>query len=203
MMQNKDKIKFNYNDSSSANFYNINTSSVNYFNQKEDTVKKTNFDYHQLPKAYLCDNNKSNALRSEFIKNQTKIIECDITDLPNTFFSDENIKLINKKLISEVFKNTNGEYKIKPQSSEQLLIIMRYVFVEYARHLPYDIKGQINELNCRVVNEILPNVITNAQQHIGYLRDIEKIREPLPLPISTKYTSNSKTLPSIAKILNF
>jgi len=203
MMQ--DKINFDYNTSDSPNFYNINTNSVNYFNQKEDVLKKTNFDYHQLPKAYLCDNNKSNALRSEFIKNQTKTIECNITELPNTFFSDENIKLINNKLILEVFKNTNGEYKIKPQSHEQLLIVMRYVFLEYARHLPYDIKGQINELNCRVVNEILPNVITNAQQHIGYLKDIEKIREPLPLPISTKYTinTNSKTLPSITKILNF
>lgn len=200
-MQNKDKIKFDYDDS--ANFYNINTSSVNYFNQKEDITMGTNFDYHQLPKAYLCDNNKSNSLRSEFIKNQTKIIECDITELPNTFFSDDNITTINTKLISAVFKNTNGVYKIRPQSSEQLLIVMRYVFLEYARHLPYDIKGQINELNCRVISEILPNVITNAEQHIGYLRDIEKIREPLPLPISTKYTANSKTLPSITKVLNF
>ena len=202
MIQNNN-IKFNYDDNSS-NFYNINTSAVNYFNQKDDVLKKTNFDYHQLPKAYLCDNNKSNAMRSEFIKNQNKIIECNITELPNIFYSDENITLINKKLIVAVYKNTNGEIKIKPQSSEQLLIVMRYVFIEYARHLPYDIKGQINELNCRVVSEILPNVITNAQQHIGYLKDIEKIREPLPLPISTKYnTTNSKTLPSITKVLHF
>ena len=201
----QDKINFNYNTVESPNFYNINTSAVNYFNQKEDVQKNPNFDYHQLPKAYLCDNNKSNALRSEFIKNQTKIIECDITELPSQFFSDDNILQINKKLIYQVFKKTNGEYKIKPQSNEQLLIVMRYVFLEYARHLPYDVKEQIDELNCRVVNEILPNVITNAQQHIGYLKQIEKIREPLPLPISTKYTinTNSKVLPSIMKILDF
>jgi hypothetical protein len=182
------KIKFNYN---------INTDSVNYFNQKNEIKQDTNFDYHQLPKAYLCDNTEANALRSQFIQNQIKINECEISDLPNGFFSDENIKLINNKLILEVYKKTNGDYKIRAQSSEQLLIVMRYIFHEYARHLPYDIKGQISELNCRVVSEILPNVITNAQQHIGYLRDIEKIRDPLPLPISTKYTStSSRTLPS-------
>jgi len=201
----QDKIKFDYNTSDSTNFFNINTSSVNYFNQKEDIDDKLTFDYHQLPKAYLCDNNKSNALRSEFIKNQTKIIECDITELPSGFFSDDNILQINRKLIYQVFKNTNGEYKIKPQSNEQLLIVMRYVFLEYARHLPYGVKEQIYELNCRVISEILPNVITNAQQHIGYLKQIEKIREPLPLPISTKYTinTNSKVLPSVMKILDF
>ena len=194
----QDKIKFNYN---------INSDSVNYFNQNNqnnEINQNINFDFHQLPTAYLCDNTKSNALRSQFIQNQIKITECEISDLPTTFFSDENINLINKKLISAVYKNTNGEYKIKEQSSEQLLIVMRYIFLEYARHLPYDIKGQINELNCRVVSDILPNVITNAQQHIGYLRDIEKIREPLPLPISTKYTSaSSRTLPSVGSVNNF
>jgi len=190
----QDKIKFNYN---------INNTTVNYFNQKNEIKPNTNFDYHQLPKAYLCDNTESNALRSQFIQNQVKITECNISDLPNAFFSDENIILINNKLISEVYKKTNGEYRIKAQSSEQLLIVMKYIFLEYARHLPYDIKGQINELNCRVVSDILPNVITNAQQHIGYLRDIEKIREPLPLPVSTKYSSgSSRTLPSSSTLFN-
>jgi hypothetical protein len=43
---------------------------------------------------------------------------------------------------------------------------MRYVFIEYSRNLPYDISGQIKDLNCRVVSEILPNVISNADQKI-------------------------------------
>lgn len=214
-MQDSKPIQFNYNidniytidNINNTNMYNINTNAVNYFNQPEDNKLNTNnkFDYHQLPKAYLCDNNKSNALRSQFIKNQTTVIESNISDIPNIFFSDENINIINNNLIYAVYKNTNNEYKIKPQSNEQLLIVMRYVFLEYARHLPYDITGQVKALNTHVVNEILPNVITNAQQHIGYLKDIKKIREPVPLPLSTKHSFNNtfKLLPSITKIFQF
>jgi hypothetical protein len=159
---------------------------------------KIEFDYHAMPSAYLCDNIKSNELRNQFIKNQLKTTECDTGLLENVFFSDENIDLINRQLIYSVWKHTNKEFKIRPQSKEKLLIVMRYIFIEYARHLPFDIKGQIKELNCRMVTDILPDIITNVQQHVGYLKDIEKIREPLPLPISTKNANRMlRTLPSV------
>jgi hypothetical protein len=157
---------------------------------------KIQFDYHSMPHAYLCDNVRSNSMREQFIKNQTKITECDTGVLANVFFSDENMELINRQLIYSIWKNTNGEFKINNQSKEKLIIVMRYIFIEYARHLPYDVKGQIKELNCRVVTDIVPNIITNIQQYVGYLKDIEKIRDPLPLPISTKTTRMTTTLPS-------
>lgn len=78
------------------------------------------------------------------------------------------------------------------------MIAMRYFFIEYARHLPFDIPGQIRDLNCIVVNNILPNVISNAQQYIGYLRDIGPRQAPIPLPICT--SSKSKALPSVTTI---
>lgn len=154
------------------------------------------FDYHSLPSAYLCDNAKSNALREQFVKNTVRTIECNTGLLENVFFSDENMDMINRNLVYSVWKHTGGEYKIKNQSKEKLIIVMRYIFIEYAKHLPYDVKGQIKDLNCRVVTDLVPNIITNIQQYVGYLKDIEKIREPLPLPISTKSNVFMKTLPS-------
>jgi hypothetical protein len=203
-MQDSKPIQFNYNidniytidNINNTNMYNINTNAVNYFNQPEDNKLNTNnkFDYHQLPKAYLCDNNKSNALRSQFIKNQTTVIESNISEIPNIFFSDENINIINNNLIYAVYKNTNNEYKIKPQSNEQLLIVMRYVFLEYARHLPYDIANQIRELNCIVIGQIIPNVITQITQRKEYLRVISAPREILPYP--TSESTINRLLPS-------
>ena len=52
---------------------------------------------------------------------------------------------------------------------------------------------KIAELNCIVVGEILPNVITNFEQKLGYLRDIET-RDILPYAVST--TTGKNTLPS-------
>lgn len=153
------------------------------------------FNMQEMPTAFFWNNTTSNELRNELIKNQVRISECEQGDLETTFFSDENIDLINKKLIMDVFKKTNGEFKISTQKKEDLIIVMRYTFIEYAKHLPYDIANQIRELNCIVVGQILPNIITQITQRKEYLRVISEPREILPLPMSES-TSN-RLLPSV------
>jgi hypothetical protein len=164
-------------------------------------LNKKKFDFHDLPIAYLNDNNKANKLRHEIIKNQVRINECEQGDLENTFFSDENIALINKQLILTVFKKTNGQYKITDQSTESLTIVMRYVFLEHARHLPYNILEQIRELNFRVVNEILPIVITQITQRTEYLKTISEPRNMLSLPINV-HGGSRQNLPSVTTTFN-
>ena len=153
------------------------------------------FTMHEMPTAFFWDNSTSTELRNELIKNQVRISECEQGDLETFFFSNENIYLINKQLIINVFKKTNGEFKISPQKNEDLIIVMRYTFIEYARHLPYDITNQIRELNSIVIGQILPNIITQITQRKEYLRVINEPRELLPLPISE--SMSSKLLPSI------
>ena len=162
-------------------------------------MENKKFDFHEMPNIFFCDNKKSNALRNELIKNQVRISECMQGQLEDTFFSDDNIKRINNQLIKAVYENTNGEYKISAQSKQSLIIVMRYVFIENARHLPYDVEGQIKELNCNVVGEILPNVITNITQRVAYLNEIQNPRGLVPLPKSTNI--RGKDLPSVSTIL--
>ena len=152
------------------------------------------FDFHDLPVAFFSDNIKANEMRNQVIKNQVRISECEQGDLENTFFSDENIELINKQLILKVFKKT--QIKITPQSKNDLTIVMRYVFIEYAKHLPYDISGQIRELNCKVVGELFPSIISQVEQRIEYLRVINKPRQLVPLPTNTN-GGTRQNLPSI------
>lgn len=147
------------------------------------------FDYQELPIAYLANNPNSDELRKQLIRNQTGI--CNTSELENNFFSNDNIDIINNKLIITVFKLTKGKFKISKQSPETLLIVMRYVFLYNAKFLPYNIEGQIKELNCIVLKEILPNLITNITQKEGYLNYINKRPPLLDLPVST---NNSKTL---------
>ena len=96
----------------------------------------------------------------------------------------------------EISKKKVNLYKINFQEKDKLLIIMRYVYLEFSRNLPYNLVEQIDELNCLVVGEIVPNVITNFEQKLGYLRDIEKRQVPVPLPQSS---SKMKTLPTANK----
>ena len=154
------------------------------------------FDFSDMPIAYFNDNVQANELRNQVIKNQVRISECEQGDLPNTFFSDENIALINKQLVLSVFKKTNGQYKITDHSKQSLEIVMRYVFLEHARHLPYDIVGQVRELNCRVVGEILPGIITQVTQRTEYLKTISEPRQLLSLPQNVN-GGTRKNLPSV------
>ena len=66
----------------------------------------------------------------------------------------------------------------------------------YAKNLPHDITNQLEELNQLTVNEILPKVLSNIQQYIGYLEN--KARIPAPLPRSVNVNSaGTKSLRSI------
>ena len=157
------------------------------------------FNFEELPVAYFSDNVKSDVLRKQLVKNELKLSECNIGDLENTFFSKDNTDLINKQLILSVYNKTNKQFLICSQKEADLLIVMRYVFIEYSRNLPYDIANQIKDLNCLVVSEILPIVISNVDQKIGYLRDIETQPIGPPLPINTKKIN--RTLPSMANYI--
>lgn len=157
-------------------------------------MDKVAVNFTKLPQMFFSDNHpKSEDFRKQLVKNYTKISECNNTNLENIFFSDNNIDLINKQLILQVWKQSDNKFKIEYQDKQKLLIVMQYVFLEYAKHLPYNIKNQIKELNCITVGEILPNVITNAEQKIGYLQFIERKSKLLELPINS---SINKTLPS-------
>ena len=164
-------------------------------------LNKKKYDLHDLPIAYFNDNKQANKLRREIIKNQVRINECEQGDLENTFFSDENIGLINKQLILTVFKKTKGQYKISNQTTESLTIVMRYVFLEHAKHLPYNILEQIRELNFRVVTEIVPIIITQITQRTEYLKTISEPRGVLPLPINA-HGGPRQNLPSVTTIFN-
>lgn len=158
------------------------------------------FNFQEMPVAYFSDNKKGQALRNQLIKNTLKTSECEINQLEKTFFSKENIDLINKQIIMTVYNKTNNKYLVCPQDENSLIVVMRYIFIEHARHLPYDVKGQIKELNCRVSNEVVPLIITNADQKIGYLRDITTQPVGPPLPVNTK--NLERTLPSISNIIH-
>lgn len=151
-------------------------------------------DLTNLPIGFFQDYNPESKLqRQQLVKkiNKTDINEDDI--LEKIFYSEDNIDLINKQIVLSIWKKTNNTYKVNFQDKNQILIIMQYVFLEYAKHLPYNIRDQIKELNCQVVGEIIPSVISNFEQKLGYLRDIEKRQPLVDLPKSSTADRTLKT----------
>jgi len=139
-----------------------------------------------IPVGFFQDYNpNTKEARRQLVKNMIKVNINEESKLEELFFSDENIDLINKQIVLSVWKKTNKQYKISFQSKDKIIIVMSYVFNENAKHLPYNIKGQIYQLNCITVGSIISSIITNFEQKLGYLRDIEKRGDLPPLPQSS------------------
>jgi hypothetical protein len=97
------------------------------------------------------------------------------TQTSNTFFGQANIDAIQRRLI-RVIKERTG-YTIAPQSQEQLLIIMRYVYVQSGRNEGG--AAEVARLNELVLREVVPQVGAGLAQYLGYLRDASTMYTPM------------------------
>lgn len=106
------------------------------------------------------------------------------TPLTFLFFSETNIQNIQNLIKLNVHKEIN--YIIDDQSVNELMTIMRSIFIEYSAHPPLinekmselELKNllkkytnEVARLNKIVVQEIVPRVVSQVQQYVDYLRD--------------------------------
>ena len=106
--------------------------------------------------------------------------------LYQTFFSPENIKLIQSQFKKIVYEKS--KHVIQNQSDNSLHIIMRSIYLQYAKHNNTNIKAQVRELNQIIYNYSIPNILSNIELYKGYKKTISNAPVPLSAPI---YTSSS------------
>jgi len=100
------------------------------------------------------------------------------------FFSKKNIDNIQDILKYVVHRETG--YIIDNQSVNELLIVMRALFLEYSLHpkliteemspkerneLLQKYTAEVARLNMIIVNQVVPKIISQIQQYVDYLRD--------------------------------
>lgn len=106
------------------------------------------------------------------------------------FFSKHNISILQNGIRYSVFKKTNDLKIIGNQSEHELLIIMRSVYLQYCKHRQYDIVEQVKELNSKVIDYAVPNIVVELNQYINYKKDASS----LPMPLEhAKYVSSAGT----------
>jgi hypothetical protein len=116
--------------------------------------------------------------------------------LSDAFFSDRNMENIQNMLRYRVFVNSRGKYKIGRQDNTELQVIMRAIYLQFAKHLPYEISGQINKLNRQVIDFCLPKVMSEVQQYLHYIQQLETMPSQIPLPINVS-SAGTRTLKSV------
>jgi hypothetical protein len=122
------------------------------------------------------------------------------SELSKLFFSDKNFKRVQNMIKKEIYNRTRGEFKLDiDQDQKDLFIVMRAIYVEHSRNLPGQIVRQVKRLNNKVIEDIVPSMITEIKQYYGYLKDINKPIEPIMRPLNVS-NAGRLSLPSTSKI---
>ena len=118
--------------------------------------------------------------------------EYETTLLSNLFFSAENIQIIQNGIRAGVYKRSNGMYIVGNQKCDELKIIMRSIFLQYAKNQPTHISSQIETLNTMVLNYAVNQVYGEAEGYMKYKRDASTMYTPIAHPVMSK--TNDKQL---------
>ena len=116
------------------------------------------------------------------------------TPVSNAFFTRENVQRIQASIRKGVYDASPRKYEISDQSVDELTMIMRAMYLQYAKNSPYNIQGQISELNDMVVKWCIPRILSEVEAYYHYLNDISHLPVPLPQPIHLS-SAGTKSLP--------
>lgn len=95
------------------------------------------------------------------------------------YFSQDNMEIIQQGIINSVYNTSEGKMKIGKQSEQELKIIMRSFYFQYAKNLNFDLKEQVRELNTMVIRWSVDEIIKNVKQYLEYKKNVSTL--PLPL----------------------
>jgi len=112
----------------------------------------------------------------------------DETLLSRTFFSYENIQIIQNGIRAGVYKRSNGQYMIGSQDCDALKVIMRSVYLQNAANQNDHIPRQIHSLNQLVLNYCIQQVYSEAQGYLKYIDDASTLVVPIAHPVMADNT---------------
>jgi hypothetical protein len=112
--------------------------------------------------------------------------------LSRVFFSAENMQIIQNGLRAGVYNRSNHEIVIPPQNVDQLRIIMRSIYFQFAEHRLKNVKGEVERLNNLVLDEVVPKVYGEAVGYLKYMQDQSSLVVPMELPL--RHDRNYKQL---------
>lgn len=117
------------------------------------------------------------------------------TALSDAFFTRTNAGRIQQEIKKEVYRMSGSKkYMIDDQDVDELKMIMRAMYLQYSKNSPYNIEGQIADLNKLVVEWAAPRIMSEIDQYQYYLNDISHLPIPLEKPLNMS-SAGTKSLP--------
>lgn len=118
------------------------------------------------------------------------------TAVSKLYFSQENLDYIQSQIISRVYNKTNKKYSVGRQSDDELIIVMRSIYLQYSKNYDHDLDKQVNVLNELVLDYCVDNVYTSLLQHFEYIKDITREQPVLERPEITHIKGDKSLMPN-------
>lgn len=108
--------------------------------------------------------------------------------LSDLFFCEDNINVLQDAIRYRVWVETDKKYVIGRQSDTELKVVMRSIYYQNAMHQKEDLVGQVRALNAKVLEWVIPEVLSNLKQYEVYRKDAST----LPVPMERGALATSK-----------
>ena len=128
----------------------------------------------------------------EFVKGALRntIAQCPTTEL---YFSTKNFEALQGEIINRVKAITSNT--ISRQSDYDLLLVMRSIYLQFANNDPTNVPGEVRWLNQKVLEYVIPNIISNMSQYLKYISDVGK--NPAPLSHAQNMSVRGTNIPEM------
>jgi hypothetical protein len=102
--------------------------------------------------------------------------------LSKVFFSAGNIQILQNGMRAGVYEMSDKKYVIPNQSIDNLKIIMRSIYLQYAEHDLEHVTKEVSRLNKMVLDYCVPSVFNEAVGYDRYRQDQSSLVVPLSMP---------------------
>jgi len=113
------------------------------------------------------------------------------TRLSDTYFSLQNIQIVQNAIKKGVYDKSNQKILVDNQPQDQIVTVMRSMYLQNSKNLDTNIRGQIEELNSYVVNYCVNNIYSEAVAYLKYKHDASTMHMPMNAPLYSNKTNKT------------
>lgn len=119
-------------------------------------------------------------------------------DIPSTnvsrlFFSQVNLDALQLGIQNMVLNESEGKLRIGRQSDQELLSIMRALYLKHGKNLPHAVVEQVRTLNNDVLRFAVPRIMNELEMYKTYRKDAQDGPTFFDRPASTN-TAGTKII---------
>lgn len=168
-------------------------------------MNNKNYPINDFTKLYENINNYNTIKDSPNYEFVSRLLDTEANDVSLTFFSPENITLLNNSIINEVLeisKNKLGKaYRIQPQQKEKMITVMRYIYFAFVTNT-YELNMEVQRLNQKFLEEVVPTAYNALVAHLKYLETFNRANNvPISNPVNTQ--RDKADLRPLSSVFNF